>query len=335
MKRDLNDKLAQVLNDQSKLLKIIDAQQVEAELNLKNKMKEDTAHNIINFYRNHLILEGLAKSTVSGYISNVLKFIKWLKVSDNIFTGEISREDVLRFREALLDSEYTPKTINSILNSLCSFNKFLIVESYQEKMVVIMRKDRIKFAKGSERNVEVFSEDEISTMLTFLNDNPQVSLEQKLIVYLLLYTGIRLNELISIKISDIDFENRYLVITYGKGNKMRDIPLKLELIALIKQYIEKERSFHKLRDQEELFLPSQPAVLYAGEVNKVLKLLSEKLSTRVHAHKFRHTFATTLIKKDVNITTVSALLGHSSVETTVSYYLSISREDKNKAIELL
>ena len=114
---------------------------------------------------------------------------------------------------------------------------------------MLTSKDRVKIAYGSEKQVEVYSDKEVERILFYIQNEEKVSKRNKVIVMLLLYTGVRVSELCSIKIKDIDFLN-YSIKIYGKGGKFREVPLKFDLADVIKEDI-KDRDY-TVKDSEYL-----------------------------------------------------------------------------------
>ncbi|WP_433947729.1 tyrosine-type recombinase/integrase [Brevibacillus agri] len=201
-------------------------------------------------------------------------------------------------------------------------------------MAVTLRKDRIKVAAGSEGEVEVFSEQEVSQLLFFTQDESKVSLRNRLIVWLLLYTGVRVSELCGIQLRDFDYLTNILRVT-GKGGKYREIPLRSDLVDLIKDYVRTERQHSRFSDSTFLLVSQRAGKLHKDAVNTMLEGLKKRLGFRMYPHKFRHTFCTRLLTKGVPITTVSKLAGHAHIQTTASFYINTSRQDKEQAVALL
>jgi len=170
--------------------------------------------------------------------------------------------------------------------------------------------------------------------LLFYIQGPKVNIRDRAIVMVLLYTGARVSELCSITIKHIDFLTNHIRIA-GKGGKLREVPMKPEVVEAVKQYLT-ERIKNKYSDSEYLFL-GQRGTLQRDGVNTLLESLAKKahLDIRLKPHTFRHTFCTKLVKRGVPITTVSKLAGHSSIETTARFYVNSSREDKKKAVNML
>jgi site-specific recombinase XerD len=142
------------------------------------------------------------------------------------------------------------------------------------------------------------------------------------------------SELVSIKIKDLDFLTMQLHVV-GKGGKIREVPLRPEVVEVAKEYMNTERREHKSAESAYLLLTQRAGKLDRDTVNKLLKKHGEYLGITMWPHKFRHTFCTRLLKVGVPLTTVSKLAGHSSIQTTSTFYINTSRQDKIEAVDLL
>ena len=121
----------------------------------------------------------------------------------------------------------------------------------------------------------------------------------------------------------------------GKGGKYREIPVKMELEKAVKDYLEGDRRSNRFVTSDYLLLTQRSAQMDKDAVNKMLKRLGTQLSMTMKPHNFRHTFCTRLLKKGAELTTVAKLAGHANVQTTVSYYISTSQEEKQQVVALL
>lgn len=281
-----------------------------------------------------LAADGKAPKTVESYTGDIRAFLEWLESKGNIFTGNLKRFHITSYRSYLVQNNYEINTINKKLNSLQSFNQFLMDRGYLTEQVVDLKKDKVKLAAGSEKEVEVFTDDEVEKLLFFIQGENILS-RDRLIVLLLLYTGVRVSELVNIKLRDVDLLSMNLTIAWGKGGKRREVPLKGEVIEAIKEYLQGQRKDNKFVDSEYLILTNRSAKMDRDAINRLLNRLESKLSIRMHPHKFRHTFCTNLLKRGVELTTVAKLAGHSSIQTTASFYINTSQKDKREAVELL
>jgi len=288
---------------------------------------------VLEDFKQWLRLDGKSKKTIENYSLDIGQFLIWI-TENKIELDEISREDILNYKVEIMNSGLAVVTVNKKINSLRSFNDFLIEKEINIKRVIKPAKDRIKIAGGSGNNVDVYSNEELEKILSAVNEE-EVTLRNKLIVYLLLYTGIRVSELVNIKISDIDLLTGELNIV-GKGNKYREIPINQKLKKVLKSYLNTERNENKqAEDSPYLLLTERSPKMHRDTVNYVLRKIGKDLDFKMNPHKFRHTTFTLLIKKGVDISTISHLAGHASIETTNKYYLHTNREEKAAAISLL
>lgn len=294
----------------------------------------DAIENIQSAFVNHLMEDGKGSATIMSYTGDIKSFIKWLSEKNMPFQGKLTRLSITSYRKYLQEANYRVNTINKKINSLHSFNHFLISAGLCQEMVVHIKRDKIKVANGSEAEVVVFSEEEIERLLFHLENQDQVSLRDKTIVYILLYAGLRVSELVNLKIQNIDLLTMNLKIV-GKGGKYREVPLKPEAAEVIKDYLEVERKNSPFSESEYLFVTQRAKKMDTDTVNKVLKKLGLTLKLTMFPHKFRHTFCTQLLKKGVGLTTVAKLAGHASIQTTASFYINTSREDKQEAVNRL
>lgn len=298
-------------------------------------MDADTiAERIVGEFEEALIADGKASKTLESYLGDIRAFLQWLESKDNTFTGALKRFHITAYRNYLVQNNYEVNTINKKINSLQSFNQFLIDKNYLKEQVVYLKKDKVKIAAGSEEEVEVFTDAEIEKLLFYIQSE-EVTSRDRLIIQFLLYTGIRVSELVNIKLKDVDVLAMNLTVAWGKGGKRREVPLKGDVIDELKEYLEGERKDSKFADSEHLILTNRSPKMDRDAINKFLTKMEKKLGIRMHPHKFRHTFCTRLLKKGVELTTVAKLAGHASIQTTARFYINTSQKDKRDAVELL
>ena len=295
---------------------------------------DETIAAIQTAFENHLIEDGKGSDTIASYTGDIQGFIHWLKEKKLPFDGKLTRLSITSYRKHLQEANYRINTINKKVNSLHSFNHFLIAAGYCQEMVVHPKRDKIKVANGSEAEVVVFSEDEVERLLFHLENQEQVALRDKTLVYILLYAGLRVGELVNLKIQDLDLLTMSIKVV-GKGGKYREVPLKPEVAEIIKEYLESDRKESPYAKSSQLLVTQRSGKMDTDTVNKVLKKLGKSLNMTIFPHKFRHTFCTRLLKKGVDLTTVAKLAGHANIQTTASYYINTSREDKQEAVGLL
>jgi integrase/recombinase XerD len=285
---------------------------------------------LLKAFNQYIIEQGLSHNTVINYLRDIKLFLNWLTKKD-ILINNLSRQVIMEYYEKLYEN-YAIKSIQKIVSSLSKFNEFLMEKNYLNKKLIFRSKDVIKDLVNHE--VEVFNSKEQYQILNALKQNI-LSPRAQVIVQLLYYTGIRASEAKNIKLKDINFKTAELIVI-GKGRKRRKVPMRDELCRAIQHYIKGPREKSKLCANSDYLLISQRAKTIARDtVRKDIKPLENIINSKVYPHKFRHTFATNLVKKGVEISTVARLLGHSDIQTTISYYVNTSKKDKIKAIEKL
>ena len=284
-------------------------------------------------FRQFLLDDGKSAKTIESYIGDIVGLVNFLKSTNGKFNGQLKRCHITNYRTYLINKEYKPSTINKKVNSFHMFNVFLVNCGWMREIVVDVRKDSFKVANGSEDDVEIIEDETIEKILDIIGRG-EISARNRLIVYLLIYTGLRVSELCSIKIKNIDMSLKQLRIV-GKGGKFRELPLKEEIIQAIKEYLP-ERAKNIYAVSENLLI-GQRGIIHRDAVDTVLENISRLagLETKLKPHSFRHAFCTKLINKGVPITTVAKLAGHSSIETTSRFYINCSKADKIKAVSLL
>ena len=287
----------------------------------------------IEKFEQWLFAEGKAPKTIESYVNDVKGFHSYLqeKLKD---MPVLSRFSFVKYKEHLIKEGYAVSTINKKINSLKVYNDFLRTEGIVNESFIQLKRDRIKIADGSEESVDALSEEQVEKLLFYVENRQKVTLRNKLIVYLLLYTGVRVSELVGIQIADIDFLTSTLKVT-GKGGKRREIGLRQDVLHLIRQYMKEERSGSVFRDSPYLLLSQRAGKMHRDAVRGWLAKISKELGFKLHPHLFRHTFCTRLLKKGVDLTTVSKLAGHSTVNMTAKYYIQTTRQEKLDAVQLL
>src|SRR5699024_864125 len=279
-----------------------------------------------------LLEEGRSTKTIETYVTDVKGFLLFLRLKTRNETV-LSRFSFVRYKEYLINRNYAISTINKKINSLLVYNTFLKMNGSVKKIFINLKRDRIPIADGSEREVQSLSDEQVETLLFYVEDESKVSQRNKLIVYLLLYTGVRVSELIGIKLVDIDVLTNTLKVI-GKGGKHREIGLRSDVLQLIQKYRKEDRGKSAYADSPYLLVSQRANKMHRDAVRYWLAKVGEDIGFHLHPHLFRHTFCTRLLKH-TDLTTVSKLAGHANVNMTAKYYIGITRKEKQTAVEKL
>lgn len=233
-----------------------------------------------------------------------------------------------------MDNDFKPSTINKKVNSLKVFNDYLLLKGIVKENYILVKRNRVSVATGSERVVEALTDAEVERVLAYVQDESKVSFRNRLIVHTLLYTAVRVSELVNIRLKDIDTLTSTLTVK-GKGGKVREIGIRNDLMEMIKDYLAGERKESKFHDSEYLLVSQRCKKMHRDAVRDWLAKISEDVGIKLYSHLFRRTCASLLLKRGVPIVTVSKILGHYSVNMTSQMYIQTSRKDKQDALDLL
>lgn len=254
--------------------------------------------------------------TVKAYIRDINQFCKFLSISfSEIDPLKANFRHIRLWIVNLMDAKTQPRSVNRKISSLNSFYKYLL----REKLINFNPTDKVISLKSKKRLptfVEEKSMVELFKNIDFGGD--YVGVRDSLILSFFYMTGIRLSELISLKINDVDFhENTVKVL--GKRNKERIIPFGIQLHKEIKAFIKLRKS---VKTKETfLFLTLKGECLYPRLVQRIVVHYIGIVATieKRSPHVLRHTFATHLLNNGADLNAIKELLGHSNLAATQVY----------------
>lgn len=280
--------------------------------------------NIIYEFLDYISLEKkYSDHTEANYEIDLAKYERFLSGIKKSYK-EIKYDDISKYIIMLKKSGYKPTSINRNLSTLRSFYNYLILS----KKILNNPFDLIKGMKEEKRLPNYFKYEEFILMLDTLKDDTPLNNRNRLILELLLATGIRVSELVNIKVSDISFKTKEIRI-YGKGKKERIVFFGNYSAEILEKYLNINRGLLlKNKNSDYLFINHLGGKLtdrgVRGIIDKIIKLSGVK--SKVSPHTFRHTFATMMLNEGCNIKSVADLLGHSSLNTT-SIYTHLTNEE--------
>lgn len=264
--------------------------------------------------------------TVEGYKNDLDGFVKHIAQYGVNTMSQIQTDLVRDWLIYLKENNYTSKSIHRKRSALLSWFKFLVRKEYIPKMPF----DEIIVPKIEQRLPIFATQKDMQKLFDgsfFPNDF--AGKIDKMILYFFYYTGVRVSELVSIKIQDLDFGNRLVKIAHGKGGKNRLIPLLPILEEELHLYIkEKADFFNKRVIDDHLFVSEKGKPLGRTSVYLIVKKYLGAATTldKTSPHVLRHTFATHLLEEGADINAIKELLGHSSLASTQVYtHLNIKK----------
>lgn len=279
----------------------------------------DIKSNIDEFLKYLLIDKGYSNNTINSY-SNDLKFFILYNKHKQI--NDITNKELKDYIIFLRNNNLNEKSISRNISCLKSFYKYLLIE----KKIKNNPTELLSVPKLKKELPNTLSEEEILKLLDIkLNDN--FSYRNKAMIELMYATGIRVSELVNLKVYDIDI-NSATIRTIGKGSKERIIPFGDYCLKYLKIYIDKYRSTMLKGDNcDYLFINNHGKNMTRQGCFKIIKKLALEsgIKTVISPHTIRHSFASHLLKYGADLRTIQELLGHSDISTT-QIYTHISNE---------
>lgn len=274
---------------------------------------------VVEDYIQHLIVEiGLAKGTASGYRSDLIGFARFLEGKGAKDWACVDLPLLTTWLHTLAGAELKAITIARKLSSLRGFFKYL----QKEKIILSDPLILLDNPKKNETLPKVLSNEDIVRILDRMSppENP-ADIRDLAMLELLYASGLRVSELMNLKLGDIDLEIGYLRCV-GKGNKERIVPIGDKAVAAVKNYLTSGRPAVAGNPTEpSLFLSRRGKGMSRQWFWTMIKRRAENagLTTPVSPHTFRHSFATNLLIGGADLRSVQELLGHADVSTTQVY----------------
>ena len=267
----------------------------------------------------------------------------YLKIERGLSLNSIMsyENDIISLKNYILDNkikespiECTPDTVNSFIynsskknsprsqarkiSGLKSFFKFLVFEGYLKSSPM----SNIESPKLGRKLPDILNVEEISQMINSINIKEKFGQRNKTIIEILYGTGIRVSELIELKISNIFFKEN-LIRVLGKGDKERFVPIGLKAKKSIIDYIDNDRKYQKIEESSNdiLILSKYGKKITRHMIFTLIKNISKKsgITKKISPHTFRHSFASHLLKNGADLRTIQLILGHENITTTEIY----------------
>ncbi len=274
----------------------------------------------INDFEKFLQFErNFSENTIDAYLRD-LKKLKNFAETDLEKTGpiEITYENIQEYFFQLSKKKFSERTQARWVSSIKAFFKYLIDDE-------IRTDNPASLLEGPKLGLylpDTLSFTDVEKIIAAINVSTDLGRRNQCMIEVLYGCGLRVSELIDLKISNINFKESYLKVE-GKGNKTRFVPLALYTSDLIKQYIAEVRSKCKIgkRYEDIVFLNSRGSSMSRVIVFIIIKELTEKagISKKISPHTFRHSFATHLLQNGADLRYIQEMLGHSSIATTEIY----------------
>ena len=279
-----------------------------------------------------------AVRTCEHYLADGREFVSWLAVRGVGF-ADVRAVDLQRYQGELFSvrlKDGRPYAVTTIATKMAAV-KTLFRLLFRRGLLLVDPASSVELPHTGKRLPRVIlSEVEARRIVTCPRARSPLVLRDRAMLETLYGSGVRVNELIHLRLDDVNIEERTLRIVKGKGGKDRNLPLTRTSCKALGRYLEIGR--HELVDSDRvqswLFLGERGAKLCRARINVIIKAWTAKVGVKknVSCHTFRHSFATHLLRGGADIRQIQALLGHSSLSTT-ERYTRVEISDLKRVVE--
>jgi len=285
-----------------------------------------------NGFRQYLKLErGLSSNTIDAYLHDVDLLFRYLEeTAGGKHIKQATIEDLRRFLEFINDMKLGPLSQARIISGIKSFYRFLLLE----KVVDSDPSELLESPKLGRKLPEVLTQEEVIKIIDSVDLSKPEGERDKAILEVLYGCGLRVSEVIGLRISDLHFNEGLIVVT-GKGNKQRLVPVGAAAQKQVTIYKDQVRIHQQPQKKAEdiLFLNKRGNALTRQMIFIMVRRQAETagIGKKISPHTFRHSFATHLVQNGADLRAVQQLLGHASI-TTTEIYTHLNQEDLRRAI---
>jgi integrase/recombinase XerD len=276
---------------------------------MQTSNKEDS--NLRSFLNYLLVDKGLSNNTVKAYEADISSFFQWLDNEDLKYKN-LQEDHINKYILFLFQRKMRSSSVNRKISSIKSFYIFLVKRNFLKNSPL----NDLVTPKQEKYLPESMSEAEVDKLLNSPDVSNKIENRDKAMIEMLYATGMRISELVNLKITDVDMK-RCVVKVFGKGSKERLVPFGETALDSLKSYLnDREQSSSK-----EIFLSNRGKKMTRVAFWQRVKiyLIRENLKNSISPHTLRHAFATHLLNRGADLRSVQLLLGHSDLSTTQIY----------------
>ena len=283
----------------------------------------------IKLYVRYLRLErNLSPNTIEAY-RNDLAHLEAFMMRNDLKLENVTLEQLHTFAASLHEYGITPRSQARVLSGVRSFFRFLVLDGVVESDPT----ELLEWPSLPEHLPVVLTLEEIDRIEDSIDLSKAEGARNRAIIEVLFSCGLRVSELVNMKLSDLYLEDRVLLVR-GKGNKERLVPVSNKAIADLKRWFF-DRNLMKIKPGEDdyVFLNRRGAHLTRTMILIMVKRQAEEAGIKktISPHTFRHSFATALLQGGADLRSIQAMLGHEKIDTTL-VYTHISNEQLRKAL---
>ena len=265
------------------------------------------------------IEKSLSPNSVSAYVNDINKLILFVEEHyPNLTPETVKLAQLRKFVEWMNQTGISPRTQARTISGIKSYYKFLLIEEVVENdPTTLLESPRI-----GRKLPEILTDDEINKLIEAIDVTKAEGLRNRAILETLYSCGLRVSELVDLKVSNLHFEQEFLRIA-GKGERERLVPISKRAVEDIKKYLVNSRKKLVIEKGFEnvVFLNRRGKKLSRVMIFTIIKNLADKikLEKSISPHTFRHSFASALVQGGADLRTVQEMLGHESILTTEIY----------------
>lgn len=277
-----------------------------------------------NFIHYLAVERGFSANTLASYQQDLQQFYSYLQEVEIKSWNEVSRGNILGYIYSMQKKGRSSATISRHLAALKSFYRFL----FSEGEIFKNPTSTVELPRTPKKLPQVLSESEMDRLLSQPKADNLCGLRDKAMLELLYATGLRVSELVSLNLADINLEGGYLRC-WGKGSKERIVPIgKMARYYLIKYLSHARRKLTRGKPEEALFLNHHGKRITRQGLWKIIKQYARAagIEKKITPHILRHSFATHLLRNGADLRSVQEMLGHADISTT-QIYTHLTRAD--------
>ncbi|WP_346881473.1 site-specific tyrosine recombinase [uncultured Algibacter sp.] len=288
--------------------------------------------NVLKDYQLYLKIErGLSKNSIDNYTLDVEKLMVYLNTNNiNLSPINISLETIQDFIYNVA-KHINARSQSRLISGLRSFFNYLVFEDYRPDNPL----ELIESPKTGRKLPDILSEKEIDSIIKAIDLSKPQGERNRAILETLYGCGLRVSELLNLKISDLFFDEGFIKVT-GKGDKQRFVPIVDLTKKYINIYINEVRNHAPIKTgfEDTLFLNRRGRQLTRAMIFTIIKQLVLKIGLKknVSPHTFRHSFATHLLQNKADLRSIQLMLGHESI-TTTEIYVHLDKSHLTQVIE--
>ncbi|MEW6362966.1 MAG: site-specific tyrosine recombinase XerD [Pyrinomonadaceae bacterium] len=286
----------------------------------------ETKRDLIREYLNYLAVEkGLAANSLSAYGRDLREMAEWV-AKNGLVIDSLKPEDIREWLIDLSRKGISQRTKRRKISSIRGFFKFALAEGH----IDTDPSETIESPQIGQYIPAFLSVEDIEMLFSVPETDTDKGILDRALLELMYSSGLRVSEVISLRLSDVDTETRVLTCT-GKGSKTRKVPVGSAAVEWLNLYLPVRRSLETTSDL--LFVSNTGRPLTRQYVHKMIREYAGQCGlTNVSPHTLRHSFATHLIQNNADIRSVQQMLGHADISTT-QIYTHITSEHLKRAYE--